>query len=197
MYDFIEGILVELTPAYAVVQAGGVGYMLQISLNTYSVLHDRAGSAGPVRVCTHFVVREDAMLLYGFADRTERGVFRQLISVSGVGAASALLILSSMTPDEVCRAVAEGQAAVLKRVKGIGQKTAERIVIDLKGKLSVSASGAENSTFLNNTSREEALSAMVNLGFPKAVVEKHLDKLMPEHAAASVEELVKLLLKSI
>ncbi len=196
MYDFIEGPLAELTPTYAVVKAGGVGYMLAISLNTYTALHTQQ-DRGQVCVYTHFIVREDAMLLYGFADRSERDIFRKLVSVSGVGAVSAMMILSSMSPAEVRQVISEGNAAALKHVKGIGQKTAERIVIDLKDKLGTWTQEGDNFVHLNNSSREEALSAMVNLGFPKAAVEKTLDKLVRDHPSASVEELVKLLLKSM
>lgn len=196
MYDFIEGPLAELTPTYAVVKAGGVGYMLSISLNTYTALHVQQ-DRGPVCVYTHFIVREDAMLLYGFADRSERDIFRKLVSVSGVGAVSAMMILSSMSPAEVRQVISEGNAAALKHVKGIGQKTAERIVIDLKDKLGAWTQEGDNFVHPDNSSREEALSAMVNLGFPKAAVEKTLDKLVRDHPSASVEELVKLLLKSM
>lgn len=197
MYEFIEGKLVELTPTSAVVLTGGVGYMLVISLNTYEALRSQAAAGETVRVYTHFVVREDAMLLYGFADKNEREIFRKLISVSSVGAASARMILSTMSPAEICQAVAEGNATALKHVKGIGLKTAQRIVVDLKDKMGTLSSAADNFVNLDNTSREEALSAMVNLGFPKAAVEKALDGLVRTHPSASVEELVKLLLKSI
>lgn len=197
MYEFIEGTIVELTPTSAVILAGDIGYMLTISLNTYDALQPMASAGTPVRVFIHFVVREDAMLLYGFADKNEREIFRKLISVSSVGAASARMILSTMTPAEICKAVAEGDAAALKHVKGIGLKTAQRIVVDLKDKMGAWPSAADNFAHLNNTSREEALSAMVNLGFPKAAVEKALDELVRTHPSASVEELVKLLLKSI
>ena len=131
MYEYIQGKLVEKNPAYAVVEANGIGYLLNISLHTYSLLREDEKCT----LFTHLVVREDDMLLYGFAETSERELFRQLISVSGVGVNTARIILSSMSPHEVIRAIAEGDAIQLQRIKGIGAKTAQRIIIDLKDKV--------------------------------------------------------------
>ena len=131
MYEFITGKLVEKNPAYAVVEANGIGYLLNISVHTYSLLREDERCT----LYTHLVVREDDMLLYGFAETGERELFRQLISVSGVGVNTARIILSSSSPAEVITAIAGGDAVLLQRIKGIGAKTAQRIIIDLKDKV--------------------------------------------------------------
>lgn len=198
MFEFLEGKLVDLTPISAVVQISGIAFHIHISLNTYTAIH-RETTPGDVlvRLYTHFVVREDAMLLYGFFSTQERTIFRQLISVSGVGAGTARMFLSSLTPEEIQKAVAEANVAVLKNVKGIGLKTAQRIVVDLKDKIGVLPAYDEKFLSSGNTSKEEALSALVNLGFPKAAVEKLLDKVCAVSPGATVEDLVKQALKGL
>ena len=195
MYDFIEGQLAELTPISATIQTGGFGYMIHISLNTYTGLQVIQGKDALCKLFLHHVVREDAQLFYGFSDRQERSLFRLLISVSGVGAGTARMILSSLSGDELQKAIATGNAHVLKNVKGIGLKTAQRIIVDLKDKIGQVASRDDHFLTTSTTSREEALSALVNLGFTKASVEKALDKITTTKPTASVEEMIKEALK--
>ncbi|MEI6889864.1 MAG: Holliday junction branch migration protein RuvA [Bacteroidales bacterium] len=188
MYEYIKGRLVEKNAAYAVIDCNGVGYYLNISVYTYSKLGDDENCL----LFTHLVVREDAHLLFGFADTYERDLFRYLISVSGVGVNTARIILSSLNPTEVTQAIVDGNAPMLQRIKGIGSKTAERIIIDLKNKLSKSLIPSEKSGVLHNTNREEALSALSILGFPKALAEKALIKIIEtEGSGLSVEQLIK------
>lgn len=192
MYEFIKGKLVEKNPGYAVVEAGGIGYLLNISIHTYSLLKEDEACI----LYTHLVVREDDMLLYGFAETGERELFRQLISVSGVGVSTARMILSSLSPEEVYEAIAAGDAVLLQRVKGIGGKTAQRIIIDLKDKVSRELIPHEKSGFLHNTKKEEALSGLIILGFPKMVAEKALSRVIDtEGTSLTVEQLIKQALK--
>jgi Holliday junction DNA helicase RuvA len=195
MYDFIEGQLVELTPISATIQAGGFGYLIHISLNTYTELQAIQGKDSLCKLYLHHVVREDAQLFYGFSDKQERSLFRLLISVSGVGAGTARMILSSLTGVELQKAIAEGNVNALKNVKGIGLKTAQRIIVDLKDKIGQVAAGDDKFLVSNNSSKEEALSALVNLGFTKASVEKVLDKIVAAKPSASIEEIIKEALK--
>ncbi|MEI7981898.1 MAG: Holliday junction branch migration protein RuvA [Bacteroidota bacterium] len=192
MYEYIKGILVERTPGYAVVEANGIGYLLNISIHTYSQLREDEHCT----LYTHLVVREDDMLLYGFADTGERELFRQLISVSGVGVNTARIILSSLSPQEVYAAIATGDAPLLQRVKGIGGKTAQRIIIDLKDKVSREFIPHEKSGFMHNTKKEEALSGLIILGFPKMLADKALSKIIgSEGTGLTVEQLIKQALK--
>jgi Holliday junction DNA helicase RuvA len=192
MYEFIKGKLVERNPAYAVVDVNGIGYLLNISLHTYTQLREDEQCL----LYAHLVVREDDMMLYGFAETRERDLFRQLISVSGVGVNTARIILSSLTPDEVIRAIAEENAPMLQRIKGIGAKTAQRIIIDLKDKVSREAGPHEKSGILHNTKKEEALSGLIILGFPKMPAEKALNKIIEsEGTGLTVEQLIKQALK--
>ena len=192
MYDFIQGKLVEKNPAYAVVEANGIGYLLNISVHTYSMLKEDERCT----LYTHLVVREDDMLLYGFADKAERELFRQLISVSGVGVNTARIILSSLAPNEVITAIAGGDAVLLQRIKGIGAKTAQRIIIDLKEKVSRELIPHEKSGFMHNTTKEEALSGLIILGFPKMLADKALNKIIElEGTGLTVEQLIKHALK--
>lgn len=189
----IKGKLIEKTPTFVIVDCGGVGYQLNISLNTYSKLGDN-------ELCmlyTHFVVREDAQLLYGFKEKSERELFRQLISVSGVGSSTAMLILSSLSPIETKQAILTGDVMTLKGVKGIGVKTAERIIIDLRDKI-LKIDGVD--TILsssNNTIKEEALSALIMLGFSKKLAETALTKIAATSEELTVEELIKRTLKHL
>ena len=193
MYEFIEGDFVEKSPAHLVVQAGPLGYHIHISVFTYSQISSQ--TAG--RIYLHFVVREDAQILYGFAGREEREIFRMLISVSGVGANTARLILSSLSPDEITQSILSGNVAVLQGIKGIGAKSAQRIIVDLKDKVGKGAGIDELFLSQDNTSREEALSALVALGFPKKTVEKILTRILSEQPDLSSEEVVKAALKFI
>lgn len=191
MFEFIEGEIVEKTPAHLVVKAGQIGYFIHISVYTYTHIN----SSSVERIFLHFVVREDAQLLYGFSTREERELFRALLSVSGVGANTARLILSSLTPDEVTHAILAGNVAALQAIKGIGAKSAQRIIIDLRDKVGKGAEIDQLFTPEGNTHREEALSALVALGFPKKVVEKSLTKIVTQQDDLSVEEIVKAALK--
>jgi len=192
MYEFIKGKLVEKNPVYAVIESNGIGYLLNISIHTYSLIHEDEHCT----LFTHLVVREDGMLLFGFAEREERELFRQLISVSGVGVGTARIILSSLSPHEVCRAIAEGNAPLLQSIKGIGTKTAQRIIIDLKDKLSRDLIPQEKMGFLHNTKKEEALSGLIILGFPKMLAEKALIKIIDSKGTGlTVEQLIKDALK--
>lgn len=195
MFNHFEGKIAVKTPTYAVVDCAGVGYLLNISLNTYSKIPD----TGNCRLLSHLAVREDAMVLYGFADEEEREVFRQLISVSGVGAGTARMILSSMSPAEVVSAIHAGNVAALKSIKGIGEKSAQRIIVDLKGKFGkdVTISPLQLSS-ANNKLRDEALSALVALGFARNMAEKAIDKAFKsEGNVVSVEHMIKLALKNL
>ena len=194
MYDFIEGQLAELTPISATIQTGGFGYLMHISLNTYTGLQAIQGN-DTCKLYLHHVVREDAQQFYGFSDRHERSLFRLLISVSGVGAGTARMILSSLSGDELQKAIATGNANALKNVKGIGLKTAQRIIVDLKDKIGQATTDSNQFLVSNNTRKEEAFSALVNLGFTKISIEKILDKIVAAKPSASVEEMIKDALK--
>jgi holliday junction DNA helicase RuvA len=192
MYAFIEGKISEITPASVVIDCQGVGYDISISVNTYSQIKDQTNC----RLFTHLAVREDAMVLFGFAKEQERALFRNLISVSGVGAGTARLILSSLTPEEVSGAIASGNVPLLQRVKGIGGKTAQRIVIDLKDKLGKDPGLKDILGTPHNTKKEEALSALTMLGFNKKLAEKTIDKILKDEGTPlSVEQLIKSALK--
>lgn len=194
MITHIDGILEEKNPAFVVIDVNGVGYLLHISLNTYSALPDK----GRVRLFSHLAIKEDAHTLYGFATKSEREMYRQLISVSGVGPATARMILSSMTSVECANAIVNGNVAAFKMVKGIGAKSAERIIIDLKDKVSGEILSLENLTTSNNTIKNEALSALVVLGIDKKKAEKIIgDTLQKRGDDITVEELIKIALKSI
>jgi len=189
----IKGRLVEKTPTYVIIDCGGVGYQLNISLNTYSKIGDN-------EVCllfTHFVVREDAQLLYGFKEKSERELFQLLISVSGVGSSTAMMILSSLSPNETKSAIMLGDTPALQRVKGIGAKSAQRIIVDLKDKI-IKLDGAEEISLTpSNTMKEEALSALVMLGFSKNPAEKALMKILSSGEEFTLEELIKRTLKNL
>ena len=191
MYEFIEGDFVEKSPAHLIVRASHLAYYIHISVFTYS----QVSSKEKGRIYLHFVVREDAQILYGFSSREEREIFRMLISVSGVGANTSRLILSSLSPEEVTQAILAGNVLVLQGIKGIGAKSAQRIIVDLKDKVGKGAGIDELFFSKDNTSREEALSALVALGFPKKTVEKILTRILSEQPELSVEEVVKSALK--
>ncbi|CCZ06879.1 MULTISPECIES: Holliday junction branch migration protein RuvA [Culturomica] len=192
MYEYIKGALVEAGPTYAVVDCGGVGYWLNISVNTYS----KISAEKEVCLYVHLIVREDAHLLYGFYSKEERVLFRQLISVSGIGANTANVMLSSMTVDEIVGAIRTGNDEAIRRVKGIGTKTAQRVIIELKDKVGTSGA-AESFVFASGAVKEEALAALVMLGFVKAQASKVLDKIVAGGGNRTVEELIKLALKQL
>lgn len=192
MYEYISGKLVEKNPAYAIIDCQGIGYFVNITLNTYSAMLDKENS----KLFIHFIVREDAQILYGFAEEFERDVFRNLINVSGVGASTARMILSTLTPHEVIDAIAKGDVNLLKSVKGIGLKSAQRIIIDLKGKLDISAEEPSILTMVRNSFKEEALSALIVLGFSKQVAEKGIEKALKNQPQVErVEQLIKEVLR--
>ncbi len=193
MIAHLKGRLVEKNVTSVVIECNGVGYEVKVSLNTYSELKDES-----VHLYTHLVVREDAHLLFGFADKVERDMFLLLISVNGVGANTALMILSSLKVEEVATAIGSEDVNLLKSIKGIGGKTAERIIVDLKDKMPKLVVGGEQISPSHNTNAQEALSALTMLGFAKNVAEKALQKTIQETGSElPVEELVKHALRNL
>jgi len=193
MIDHLEGKLDRVTPTYAVVDCNGVGYLANISLNTYTRIKDLAR----VKLLTHLSIREDAHILYGFADEHERDVFRLLISVSGVGAATARMILSSLTAHDTEKAILSGDILTLKKIKGIGAKSAERIIVDLRDKVG-KGSSADWSVVAGKSSGhlQEASLALSALGFNRQAIDKALQKVQADQGNdLSVEELIKTALK--
>lgn len=193
MIDYIKGVITSINPTSVSVETGGIGYSINISLNTYSSINGMT----ECRILIHQVIREDAHLLFGFANEEERSIFRQLISVSGIGANTARMMLSSLNPGEVINAIIESDVNLLKGVKGIGLKTAQRIIVDLKDKVGKHVVSGEIFAFEGNTTREEALSALVMLGFARSAVLKVLDKLTREEKNLTVEDLIKRALKNL
>jgi Holliday junction DNA helicase RuvA len=188
----IEGKLTEKTPTYVVIDCGGVGYSVQISLYTY----EQIGNSENLRLLTHLVIKEDSHTLYGFMQSDERLLFTQLISVSGVGPNTARLMLSSLKPADIRQAISEGNWALIKTVKGIGEKTAQKVVIDLKNKVQKSDGAGELSLVSSRTTKvDEALAALTMLGFGKTEAEKALLKIRQQNPEYTVEELVKQTLK--
>lgn len=194
MIHHINGRLVEKSPTHAVIEAHGVGYFLNISLITFSKL----GNDETCKLFTHLSIKEDAHTLYGFAEKSEREIFRKLISVSGVGSSTARVMLSSMTADEITSAIITADVDTLKSIKGIGAKSAQRIIVDLKDKLGkIEGLDQHILTFSNNTTRDEALSALLALGFTKISVEKVLNKALKTQPELDVESLIKEALKNL
>lgn len=191
MYAFIAGIIAEITPAYAIVDNHGVGYFINITLNTFAAI----GEQTEVKLYTHLQVLEDAHNLFGFYTAKERDMFELLISVSGVGCNTARLILSSLTVNELSTAIANEDIKTIQAVKGIGSKTAQRIVVDLKDKVRKTDYAEEIVEAVDNTVKNEALSALVILGFSKNAASKALDKLMKQTPDAPVEVLIREALK--
>ena len=195
MIDYIKGIIAELNPAYAVIDNHGIGYMLNISLSTYDAL-TRTGQGSEALLYVHEAIREDAHLLYGFATKKERDAFLMLISVSGVGPNIARMVLSSMSVEEFSHAIAGNNVAMFKSVKGVGGKTAQRIIVDLKDKIKL----ADN-TLLQETGQpageafDEALAALVMLGFSQQASQKTLKSLFASNPTMSVEQAIKQALK--
>ena len=198
MYEYISGTVAEATPAYAVIDAGGVGYYLHISLETFSAVEH----AQNARLYVHYIVREDAQILYGFATKVEREFFRHLISVSGVGGNTARMILSALSPAELVNVISTENANMLKTVKGIGLKTAQRVIVDLKDKIktSVPASGGGQAMLLsamNTEIQEEAVAALTMLGFAAAPSQKVVLAILKDEPDAAVEKVIKLALKRL
>ena len=202
MIEYIKGQLAELTPALAVVEAAGVGYALNISLTTYSGIQGKK----EVKLYVHEALttggRDDSFTLFGFVNKQERELYRLLITVSGVGANTARMMLSSMNPTELCNAIANGDERMIKTVKGIGLKTAQRIIVDLRDKIMASGianelhvSGEEAESTLNNAVKEEAVAALTMLGFSPAPVAKVVVSILQKQADLPVEQVVKEALK--
>ncbi len=191
MIDYITGKVTELNPACVVIECNGIGYSINISLNTYAAL-DKSDTC---KILVHESIREDAYQLFGFISEDERDLFRQLISVSGVGAGTARMMLSSVRPADLREAIISGDVGTLKGVKGIGLKTAQRIIIDLKDKIGKHVGSGEIIAFSDNTAREESLSALVMLGFARSSAAKVIDNLLRENKKLQVEEIVRRALK--
>lgn len=194
MFEYITGKLVELNPTHAVLDLSGIGFHINISLQTYSQLDGRDSAS----LFIHSHIREDAHTLFGFYSREERDLFRLLIGVSGIGANTARLILSSLSVPELIAAISEENVEQIRQVKGIGLKTAQRVVVDLKDKVSHSATRSkEIATTLGNTSRQEALTALVMLGFARSAADKVLGLIVKQEGNLPVEALIKHALKRL
>lgn len=189
MITQLNGRLVEKNPTELIIDCGGVGYEVKISLNTFS----RLGESEAIRIHTQFVVREDAQILYGFAEKEEREMFRHLVSVSGIGPNTAMIMLSSLVPEEIAHAIQQEDVKTIQSVKGIGAKTAQRVIVDLKDKMLKMEFNSENIFTTSNTNRNDALIALISLGFDKKAAEKAIEKV--DTGDTSVEELIKGALK--
>ena len=199
MIEYIKGELADLSPAMAVVEAGGVGYAMNISLNTYSAIQGKKA----VKLYAFEAIREDAHVLYGFVSKKERELFQLLITVSGIGPKTARMVLSSMSPSELCNSISTGNEKLIKGIKGIGLKTAQRIIVDLRDKIvtlgiaeEIPAGGSIQSP-VNNQVKDEAVSALTMLGFSPAPSQKVVVSILQERPDAPVEEVIKLALKQI
>lgn len=198
MIEYIKGELTEITPAMAVIECNGLGYGINVSLNTYSAIQGKK----EVKLYIYESIREDAYILYGFATKQERELFLLLISVSGIGGNTARMILSALTPSELCNVISSGNDKLLKTVKGIGLKTAQRIIVDLKDKISTTDIGTSTTTTpisitANNEIYEEAIAALTMLGFAQAPSQKVVAAILKEEPDAAVEKVIKLALKRL
>lgn len=193
MIAYLKGAIAELSPAHVIIECNGVGYHVSISITTYEALLGKK----EVKLLTYFVVREDAQVLYGFSESVEREMFKLLISVSGIGANTARMILSSMKPAELANHISSGNANILKAIKGIGAKSAERIIVDLKDKVGDIEHTGTITLGKDNTKRMEALSALEVLGFQRLKADKFLQQAIAENPERSVEELIKLALRNL
>ena len=193
MIAHIQGKLVEKTPTEVVIDCNGVGYLIHISLHTYSLLP----ASDSVRLYTYLQIKEDSHSLFGFMERSEREIFKLLLSVSGIGAGIARTMLSSLEPKQIIQALATGDVATIQSIKGIGGKTAQRAILDLKDKVLKLYDLDEVSLSVSNTNRDEALSALEVLGFNKKLAEKAIEKIVKDNADATVETIIKLALKNL
>ncbi|MDB2567021.1 Holliday junction branch migration protein RuvA [Flavobacteriaceae bacterium] len=187
MITQIKGRLVEKSPTELVIDCNGLGYLVNISLNTFSLLSDSEN----ISLYTHLQVKEDSHTLFGFYKKTERNLFRKLISVSGIGASTARTMLSSLNPEEIQRAILSENVSTIQSVKGIGLKTAQRVIIELRDKVSGINEGSDLNSTLANSKREESLSALEVLGYSRKQTSKVVDKLISEISEISVEEIIK------
>ncbi|MDB2568055.1 Holliday junction branch migration protein RuvA [Flavobacteriaceae bacterium] len=187
MITQIKGRLVEKSPTELVIDCNGLGYLVNISLNTFSLLSDSEN----ISLYTHLQVKEDSHTLFGFYEKTERNLFRKLISVSGIGASTARTMLSSLNPEEIQRAILSENVSTIQSVKGIGLKTAQRVIIELRDKVSGINEGSDLNSTLANSKREESLSALEVLGYSRKQTSKVVDKLISEISEISVEEVIK------
>mgnify|MGYP001311588995 CR=1 FL=1 len=187
MITQIKGRLVEKSPTELVIDCNGLGYLVNISLNTFSLLSDSEN----ISLYTHLQIKEDSHTLFGFYEKTERNLFRKLISVSGIGASTARTMLSSLNPEEIQRAILSENVSTIQSVKGIGLKTAQRVIIELRDKVSAISEGSEISSNFTNSKREESLSALEVLGYSRKQTTKVVDKLISEKSEISVEEIIK------
>lgn len=195
MIEYVKGNIEELTPALAVIDCNGVGYGMSISLNTFSALQGKESA----KLYVHEAIREDAYMLYGFASRQERDVFLLLISVSGIGGNTARMILSALSVAELCNVISSGNHKLLSTVKGIGPKSAQRIIVDLKDKIqSLGIEGEAPSTVtINSEVQNEAVNALITLGFPQAASVKIVQAILKESPELSVEKVIKMALKML
>ena len=199
MIEYIKGELTDLTPALATIEAGGVGYGLNISLNTYTAIQGKKEA----KLYVHEAIREDAYILYGFCSKKEREMFQLLITVSGVGANTARMMLSSMSVSELCSAISTGNERLIKGIKGIGKMTAQRIIVDLRDKIVALGiadeipAGGTLAAPVNNAVRDEAVAALTMLGFSPAPTQKVVVQILQEQPSLPVEQVVKLALKQI
>ncbi|MDR0823654.1 MAG: Holliday junction branch migration protein RuvA [Prevotella sp.] len=191
MIDYIKGEITELTPASVTIETYGIGYFINISLNTYTSLSGKKNAT----IFVYEAIREDAHQLFGFFDKQERELFLLLISVSGIGAGTARMILSSMNVQELANVIASGNADMLKTVKGIGLKTAQRVIVDLKDKIKISGIEQVEMFAANNPAGEEAVAALVMLGFPQQASHKVVAKILKEKPDNTVEQIIKTALK--
>jgi len=193
MIAHLQGKLVEKSPTQVVIDCGGVGYHVNISLHTYSLLPD----ADFIKLYTHLQIKEDAHTLFGFVEKSEREIFKLLLSVSGIGASIARTMLSSLDPKQITNAIASGDVVTIQSIKGIGSKTAQRVILDLKEKVLKLYDLDEVSISNNNTNRDEALSALEVLGFVRKTSERIVEKIVKEDPEASVESIIKKALKNL
>lgn len=194
MIEYIKGNIAEITPAMAVLDCGGVGYGIHISLNTYAAIQNLSSC----KLYIYEAIREDAHILYGFADKQERELFLLLITVSGIGGNTARMILSALSPSELCTVISTGNANMLKTVKGIGLKTAQRVIVDLKDKIKISGTAEMDTLSAQNSEiLDEAVAALTMLGFNAAASQKVVTAILKELPSAPVEQVIKLALKRL
>ncbi|MFZ9661430.1 MAG: Holliday junction branch migration protein RuvA [Chitinophagaceae bacterium] len=193
MIAYLQGKFTHKTPTVVFVDVQGVGYEVNISLNTYGAIQDKEQGS----LYTYLQIKEDAHILYGFSDLGEKSMFLKLIGISGVGASTARMMLSSMKHEEVAQAIAQGNSGLLESIKGIGKKTAERIVLELKDKLSKTDHNISNSTFIHNTLEQDALNALMSLGISRVASENAVKKVIAGHEKINLEQLIKKALQVI